>query len=82
MRGDRPGCVLPGEVSPWATPHARGSTFLARVAWCTCRGYPACAGIDHTIHQKQKKEVIAEVLLIIAILLLPILIIIHAATKK
>ena len=46
MRGDRPR-DLPILSSPTAaTPHARGSTFLAPHRDAIIAGYPACAGID------------------------------------
>ncbi len=48
MRGDRPDAPSATRTRVWATPHARGSTYLGRPGRCGQDGYPACAGIDHS----------------------------------
>ena len=46
MRGDRPLHEWNDPVSERFTPHARGSTLLARTSALFSPVYPACAGID------------------------------------
>jgi len=48
MRGDRPRRSSLDMRTRMATPHARGSTVLINAVRSGKRGYPACAGIDHT----------------------------------
>ncbi len=47
MRGDRPVRHDPDKFLQAATPHARGSTWNGTCSCWLCKGYPACAGIDH-----------------------------------
>ncbi len=49
MRGDRPSACRERRWSLWATPHARGSTWLLAIKAFIVNGYPACAGIDLTL---------------------------------
>ncbi len=46
MRGDRPGFCFFFNLPVLFTPHARGSTLLARTSALFSPVYPACAGID------------------------------------
>ena len=46
MRGDRPFIFLLTKQGKTFTPHARGSTMIARAPVYLLAVYPACAGID------------------------------------
>ena len=45
MRGDPPHIPHYLSMSPWSTPHARGSTLPNRFDFRKLKVYPACAGI-------------------------------------